>query len=243
MKTIKLFALLAAAFGLCFTSCQKDSDVPASGDASLEVQLQATSKTFSFVGTKALTAGTLSWDTCRMYVSRIHFVAEQKLGDSITYTFSTNLRFKGSQLVDLFNADAILGDIPLQPGNYSKIALQIQSNKRDAGKSPVFYLSGNYTNALGIISPIAVIVNEDLKFNMFAKDLTDYTSVKDFTALFQLDLSTLISKNITETELDKAVKDGKIVISKTSNTELYKKILKRVDQFRHIAYKRGNDKH
>ncbi|BEG98438.1 hypothetical protein [Bacteroides sedimenti] len=243
MKTIKLFVLLVAAFGLFFTSCQKDSDIPTSGDSSLGIQLQAINKTFSFVGTKALTAGTLSWDTCRMYVSRIHFEAMQKCGDSITYKFSAEFKIKGPKLVDLFNVDAVLGDLPLQPGNYSKIALQIQSNKRDAGKSPVFYLSGKYTNASGVVSPIAVVINEDIKFNMSAKDLTGNATVESLAALFQLDLSTLISKNITEAELDNAVKDGKIVISKESNIELYKKILKRVDQFKYIRYKRGNDKH
>lgn len=244
MKAIKLFALMVAATGFLFTSCQSDSDIPANASNSLGVQLEAINKTYSFSqGTRALTTGTLSWDTCRMYVSRVHFVAEQKQGDSITYSFSANLRFKASQLTDLFNVDALLGDIPLQAGIYSKIALQIQSNKKDAGKLPIFYLSGRYTNAASTTTPIAVIVNEDLKFNLSAKDSVEFTTIKDYTALFQLDLATLISNNVNESELDNAVKDGKIIISKTSNVEIYKKILKRVCQFKHAAYKRGNDKH
>jgi len=143
MRTFKIFALMVAATGIILSSCQNnDSDISSKTDSSLGVQLQAVNNTYSFgANTKAAATGTLKWDTCQMYVSRVHLSAKQSQGDSIHSSIETELRFKGSKLVDLFNANSLLGDIPLQPGIYDKISIQIQSHKSDAGSSPVFYLS------------------------------------------------------------------------------------------------------
>lgn len=249
MRTFKIFALMVAATGMIFSSCQNDSDISSKTDSSLGVQLQAVNNTYSFgSNTKAVTAGTLKWDTCQMYVSRVHLSAKQSQGDSIHSSFETELKFKGSKLVDLFNASSLLGNIDLQPGIYDKITIQIQSNKKDAGNSPVFYLSGNYTNASGTITPIALIVNKDLKFIATAKDSVQLNSADDYTNMLQLDLSEFMSNgNILKLDFDKAtLTNGKIIISEDSNADLYKKFYKRVsliNAFKHAAFKKLNNKH
>lgn len=241
---------MVAATGIAMTSCQNnDSEISASAEKSLGVQLQAVNNTYSFnPATRALKTGTLKWDTCQMYVSRVLLKAIKHQGDSISTDFSVNLKFKESKLADLFNANSLLGDVTLQSGIYDKISIQIQSDKKDAGNSPVFYLSGNYTNPAGTTTPIALIVNKDLKFMATAKDSVQLNSAADYTALFQLDLSNYISNgNITEADLDKAtVTNGKITVSETSNAELYKKFFRRVcliDAFKHTAFKKVSGKH
>jgi hypothetical protein len=250
MRTFKIFALMVAATGIAMTSCQNnDSEISVYAEKSLGVQLQAVNNTYSFTpATRALKTGTLKWDTCQMYVSRVHLTATRHQGDSISTEFSVNLNFKESKLADLFNANSLLGDVALQSGIYDKISIQIQSDKKDAGNSPVFYLSGNYTNPTGTATPIALIVNKDLKFMATAKDSVQLNSAADYTALFQLDLSNYISNgNITEADLDKAtLTNGKIIVSETSNAELYKKFFKRVsviDAFKHTAFKKISGKH
>ena len=249
MKTLKIFVLMLAAAGFSLSSCQKnDSEIMIeSGSKSLGVQLQAVNNTYSFgIGTKALTTGTLKWDTCQMYVSRVHLTATKEQGDTLATEFSMDLKFKNSKLADLFSANSLLGDVTLPAGLYDKISIQIQSDKKDAGTAPVFYLAGIYTNALGT-TPIAFIVNKDLKFKASAKDSVQLNTAADYTALFQLDLSNAISNGrITEADLDKAsLTNGKIIISENSNKEIYEKFFKRVlnlDAFQHKAFKKANKK-
>ncbi len=240
---------MLAAAGFSLSSCQKnDSEIMIeSGSKSLGVQLQAVNNTYSFgIGTKALTTGTLKWDTCQMYVSRVHLTATKEQGDTLATEFSMDLKFKNSKLADLFSANSLLGDVTLPAGLYDKISIQIQSDKKDAGTAPVFYLAGIYTNALGT-TPIAFIVNKDLKFKASAKDSVQLNTAADYTALFQLDLSNAISNGrITEADLDKAsLTNGKIIISENSNKEIYEKFFKRVlnlDAFQHKAFKKANKK-
>jgi len=240
---------MAVAAGISLSSCQKsDSEISTtSGSNSLGVQLQAVNNTYSFgVGTRALTTGTLKWDTCQMYVSRVHLTAVKEQGDTLSTEMEVELKFKGSKLADLFNANSLLGNVTLPAGLYDKISIQIQSDKKDAGTSPVFYLAGKYTNTTGTIIPIAVIVNKDLKFKTSAKDSVQLNSAADYTALFQLDLSNAISNGkITEADLDKAkLTNGKIIISKDSNTELYDKFFEKVlnlDAFKHKEFKKDNE--
>ena len=249
MKTLKIFVLMLAAAGFSLSSCQKnDSEIMIeSGSKSLGVQLQAVNNTYSFsIGTKALTTGTLKWDTCQMYVSRVHLTATKEQGDTLATEFSLDLKFKNSKLADLFSANSLLGDVTLPAGLYDKISIQIQSDKKDAGTAPVFYLAGIYTNALGT-TPIAFVVNKDLKFKASAKDSVQLNTAADYTALFQLDLSNAISNGrITEADLDKAsLTNGKIIISENSNKEIYEKFFKRVlnlDAFQHKAFKKANKK-
>ena len=241
---------MLAAAGLSLSSCQKnDSEIMTeSASKSLGVQLQAVNNTYSFgIGTKALKTATLKWDTCQMYVSRVHLTATKEQGDTLATEFSLDLKFKNSKLADLFSANSLLGDVTLPAGLYDKISIQIQSDKKDAGTAPVFYLAGNYTNASGIVTPIAFVVNKDLKFKASAKDSVQLNTAADYTALFQLDLSNAISNGkITEADLDKAsLTNGKIIISENSNKEVYEKFFKRVlnlDAFQHKAFKKANEK-
>lgn len=79
---------------------------------SLGVQLQAVNNTYSFgIGTKALKTATLKWDTCQMYVSRVHLTATKEQGDTLATEFNLDLKFKNSKLADLFSANSLLGDV------------------------------------------------------------------------------------------------------------------------------------
>lgn len=251
MKAIKFLAFMIASAGMIFTSCQKDSSevLTASGNNSFGVQLQAVNNTYSFSpGTRAVSAGTLKFDTCQMYVSSVHLTATKEEGDSLSTkssSFTVELKYKGSKLVDLFNSNSLLGDTLIQQGVYDKIKIMIRSNKKDAGTSPVFYLSGKYTNASGTVTPIALVVNEGLDLSLTAKDSVVINSADDYIALFQLDLSNYMNNSkITIDDLDKAtLTNGKIIISEDSNAKLYDKIYKRVsllNMIKHATFKKVN---
>jgi len=250
MRTLKIFALMVAATGISLSSCQKsDSEISTtSASNSLGVQLQAVNNTYSFgVGTRALTTGTLKWDTCQMYVSKVHLTAVKEQGDTLSTEFSVDLKYKGSKLVDLFSASSLLGDTQIQSGVYDKVKIRIQSDKRDSGNSPVFYISGKYTNTAGTVTPIAIAVNEPIDLSITAKDSVVINSADDYIALFQLDLSNYINNSkITTADLDKAkTTNGTIIISETSNSELYSKFFKRVsllNVIKHKEFKKENDK-
>ena len=139
-------------------------------------------------------------------------------------TSDIDFEWRGPKKVDLFNLNSVIGEISLVPGIYDEISIKIESFKSDAGSSPVFYLSGTYSNSTNAAKRINVIVNED--FEIMVKNIDTLSAVYDYTTVIQMNL-TLLMSDILESDLDNAVlTNGKIIISSTSNAALYDKIRK-----------------
>jgi len=221
MKTVKFFAAFILAVGMILTSCSKD---PISSSV-LGVKIQATNKTTTTLKSAMATTPGLSWDTCFMNISKIEFEAEKKESETAHDSAGVKFEWNGPKKVNLFDVNPIIGDINLQPGIYDEVSFKVKALKADAGTSPVFYLSGTYTNSSMVSTPIIVIVNQDIEIEVESKAGTTLNAVNNYTSLINLNLTLLIN-GIAISDIDAAtLTNGKIVISSISNSNLYNKIL------------------
>jgi hypothetical protein len=224
MKTIKTFALVTLVTGMMVSSCTKD---PLSS-TSVKFKIQATNNSYLIspenAGSKSLilTSGSFTFDTCLMVISKIDLEAELQQEGDFNDTTEIDFEWTGPKKVSLFDINSIIGEISLAPGIYDEISIKIESFKSDAGSSPVFYLSGIYSNSNGDDKRINVIVNED--FEIEVNNIDTLNAIYDYTAVVQMNL-TLLMSGILQSDLDSAVlTNDKIVISSTSNVALYNKI-------------------
>lgn len=205
-------------------SCQKDTvnpDIP--GSKSLDIKIEATNTSFSVLKTTSVATPAIVWDSSLLVVSKIEFEAEKK--DSLSHS-STEIHYEwdGPKKLDILGLNTFVGRISLPADTYHEISLKLTGYKSDAGNSPVFRLSGTYTNAAGAITPITLEVNEDIEFRVKQEGFGLDASV-DYTSLVHMNLSLLLA-DVTVADLDAAaLTDGKIVISATSNTDIYDIIL------------------
>jgi hypothetical protein len=135
-----------------------------------------------------------------------------------------NFEWRGPKTVDLFNLNSVIGGVTLVPGTFDNASIKIESFKSDAPSSPLFYLTGDYTNSTGAVKRINIVINEDFEIRINKTDTLNFAN--DFTSIIKMNLSLLLS-DISQTDFDNAVlTDGKLVISSKSNVTLFDKILK-----------------
>jgi len=220
--------LIALAFG--FFACKKDSNTT-SGNSTLGVKIVAMNKSYSLPvnnnGTKSTLATTITWDTAYMTVSRIKYEAE--LNSLISHRDSVKISYEwnGPQEVNLFDTNISLGNFVLQPGYYDQVELKVDGFKQDAGNKPVFYLHGVYTND-SATHPIIVTFKTE-------KDSVEVSdgNASLITSSIQLYLDELLA-DILPAALDNAtLTNGVIVISKESNNELYRLIMRNLGRNHH----------
>jgi hypothetical protein len=221
MKTLKNYFLTGIAAALLVSSCQKDAvDAPVN---SLDIKIQATNTSFPVLKSTSALTPAFAWDSGFINVSKIEFEAEKKDSSSQSST-EIHFEWKGPKKVDILGLNSLVGSISLPAGVYHEISLKLLGYQSDAGDSPVFYLSGTYTNAEGSVIPIVLQVNEDIEFRVKQEGFLLDASV-DYTSLVHMNLSLLLA-DVTTGDLDgAALTDGKIIISAESNTEILDKIL------------------
>jgi hypothetical protein len=221
MRSLTKITLTLFTASLLFISCKKESTGTSAN--SLGVKIQANNPSFSLLKSASATTPGFVWDSCFINVSKIEFEAERHENEMSHDSANIHFEWNGPKKVDLFSPSSLVGDISLQPGMYEEISVKIVALKTDAGSSPVFYLSGTYTNTAGLVIPIAVIVNEDFWFKI-KKEGAGLSGTTDYTTLIHMNLSLLMS-GIVISDLENATQtNGKIIISSTSNSSLYLKI-------------------
>jgi hypothetical protein len=236
MKALKHFAMVAIATAMMITSCSKESDNPSAG--SLGVKIQATDKSFSVLKSTSLATPSFDWDSSFMVVSKIEFEAEKREGGMSSDPSEVQFEWTGPKKVDLFSLNSLVGNITLQPGLYDEISIKINAFQADAGGSPDFYLSGTYTNGGGSIVPIVFMVNEDFEFRV-KKEGSQLDAVNDYTSMINVKL-TLLFTGIQSSDLDGAtLTNGKIMISSTSNSSLYSKIISNLSACEESEFSKG----
>lgn len=224
---IILSAFLAATIG--FTSCNKD-DLGINGPSTMGVKIAAINKSYSLPvtgGTKsaAVTNASVSWDTVQMVVSQIKFEAELKSLTTHRDSIEIEYKWKGPQVVNLLKDSLALGNFMLQPGFYDEIEMKVSGNTEDAGKKPVFYMAGKYTNAESTVIPVVIKVYNDVQFKTEKDSVTVTEESIDLTSYIQLYLDELLM-GIDPVMLDEAqLTNGVIVISSDNNRNLFFKIM------------------
>jgi len=104
----------------------------------------------------------------------------------------------------------------------------------DANGQPLFYLSGNYTNAGGTIIPLVISVTDPISFKTVQiVDAFVSGGTTDFTSTIQLYLDQLLLK-VDPALLDNAtLTNGTLEISSTSNSQLYQLIMQNLSKDHH----------
>lgn len=147
-----------------------------------------------------------------------------------------NFEWRGPKTVDLFNLTSVIGGVAIDPGTFNNFTIKIESFKSDAGTSPLFYLTGIFTNATDAVKRIKVIINED--FELKIRNLDTLDLAHDFTNVIKVNLVQLMS-TVSQTELDNAdLTNGILVISSTSNVTLYNKVKKNFHESEHSEFER-----
>jgi hypothetical protein len=239
MKTkIGLLAMILAV--MASSACKKDTQDSTS--SSLGLKIQALNKNVSLPvqasGLKSTSAtATVVWDTAYMLVSRIKFAAEME--STVTHHDSIEIEYswRGPLNMNLFDLNATIGSIVLPVGTYEKISLKVNSEKEDANGQPLFYLSGIYTNEAGTVLPIVVSVSDPISFKTEQKNDTIISGgTSDFTSTIQLYLDQLLLQ-VDPAALDNAeLTNGVLVISATSNKDLYEIILQNLRKDHHCEH-------
>jgi hypothetical protein len=240
MKTFRNFALLSLAAGMLAISCSKDSTNPSS--TSLGVKMQATNKSFSLFKSTSLATPSFIWDSSFIIVSKIELEAEKQENDMSSDPSEVHFEWDGPVKIDLFRLNSVIGNITLQPGIYHEVSIKINSFNSDAGSLPDFYLSGTYTNTAGSVIPVEFTVNEDFEFRVKLEGST-LDAVNDYTSLINMNL-TLLFAGIQSVDLDGAtLSNGKIIISNSSNTSLYNKVIANLSSCgeSHVSKGKGSD--
>lgn len=222
MKTINFFSAIMIASVLVFTSCQKDNG--SGGTTSYKYKL-TTSNRSSVVARPD--AGSITWASGSAYANLLKFEAKNSSGAEIEYKTPV------ASQIDIFSSLAqVVGTISLPAGTYSEI--EFKAFLTPSGSSTALELNGTFTSG-GVTTPVQFIVasNLEIKTEQHSVTVSDGSS---YTALTTFDLSTL-SSGITEAMLNAATKTGgKIIISATSNTNLYNIMLTRVDDCDHVEF-------
>lgn len=149
---------------------------------------------------------------------------------------SVLFEWTGPKTVDLFNLNSVIGGVTLTPGTFDNVSIRIKSFKSDAPSSPLFYLTGDYTNAAGSSKRINIVINEDFEFRINKSDTLNFAN--DFTSIIKMNLS-LLMNDVSQADLDNAVlTDGKLVISSSVNANLYKRIKKNLHESGESEFKR-----
>lgn len=123
--------------------------------------------------------------------------------------------------VDLFNLSPLLGSITIPDGTYDEVELKLEL-KKSASAIPLT-LKGSYTDANGAKIPVEFYFNEDFEVEVEAEDLV-VNGNSDYLGLINVQLNKFMT-NVISADLSSATKTaGVIVISDTSNMNLYAKL-------------------
>ena len=212
MKSKKILFSLAFAAIFFMGACKKNLDT-----SSFKYKLTTASRN-NVVARVA--SGNVLWTSGYASANQIKF--EAKKADNSEVEFKSTV----SQRIDLFTTLApVIGNILLPPGTYSEV--EFKAELAASGSDAALELNGTFTSGI-TTTPVTFTAGSLLEIK------TEQNSVvidggSGYSALTTLNLSTL-TQGVTETMLNSATKtNGKIIISASSNTNLYNIILANLD--------------
>ena len=213
--------------GLILSSCTKENST---GDGKLSYKVKPANFTAS-VGPAVAGSGlvvavnsnsSLTWTSGNLNVSEIDFEAESK---------SAKIEYELKQAfnVDLFNLSPVLGSITLPDATYEEVELKLVLRKSATTNIPLT-LKGLYTDGSGTKIPVEFYFNEDFEAEVEAENII-VSGTNDYLGLINVQLNKFLT-NVISADLSGAAKtNGVIVISSTSNMELYAKLKANLNAF------------
>jgi hypothetical protein len=218
MKLIKILSAVIISTA-ALTSCNKMSG----STSGIEYLLKTINPSSAILRTDA--TATILWTSGSATATEIKLEAKNN---------NKEVEFKSQNpgKVDLFASVAgSLGNVVLAAGNYSEVEFKIELNPN--GIDPALQLNGNFTNSSGTSTPVVLTVNSllEIKSEQNNVTVTDNASV---TALTTLDLSQLTT-GVTQSMLNSAaITGGKIIISSSSNTNIFNIIINNFQQHHEV---------
>ena len=214
--------MTGAAAMLVLSSCKKSSSI-VSTDSTMQFQLKTANPLV--VVNRSATAGSILWASGSASATEVKLEAKQN---------ASQLEFKksGIQQIDLFASVMVgLGNIVIPAGTYTEVEFKIELNQN--GSNAALDLNGQYTSGAGVVTPVTFSLNGlfELKAEQTNVIVTDNTAI---TALTTIDLS-FVSNGLTQALLNSAIiTNGKIIISASSNVNLYNIITNNLLEFHHV---------
>lgn len=212
MKRSTLLALLA--LGSFIVSCKKESNNTSNG-SNVSYQLLAADRSSQLGGTTMegstlRTDATINWTSGFANVNELKFEAKNKDND-ISYRSGTDRR------IDLFNPTATAGTILIPSGTYDQVKFKLELAPMN--NEPALELDGNYNG-----TPVILRVSQPIEIKGSQKNVT-VTDNNGYTAITDLDLSTLLNE-VSANALNNATRtNGQIIISSSSNQNIYNKLV------------------
>lgn len=221
------FGSVTLVAGLLLSSCTKDNST---GDGKLSYKVKPSNFTAS-IGPTASGSGliiavnsnsSLTWTSGNINVNEIDFEAESKNAE-IEY------ELKQAFNIDLFDLSPVLGSITLPDATYEEVELKIVLKKSSTSNIPLT-LKGLYTDGSGTKIPVEFYFNEDFEAEVEAENLV-VSGTNDYIGLINMQMNKFLT-NVVSADLSGATKtNGVIIISSTSNMELYAKLKTNLNAF------------
>jgi hypothetical protein len=208
-----------------FSACNKDKKYEANGgDTQMGYQLQVANASSS--GLQRSTAANITWTSGFANPEKIKFEAKQD---------NSKLEYEAKNVgtIDLFAPDAItFGNFTLSPGTYKEIELKMYFSKHSS--EPALQLNGQFVGD-NINAPILLIVDASFDIKTEQEDVVIDQGMS-YIAITTLDLARY-TQNVTEEMWDNAtLTNGVIVISNSSNQNIYNRILSNIRDWKHKCH-------
>lgn len=225
--------MLMSAAALLFAACNKDNTTTPGGSgngtsSNVSFALKAANPSAT-VTQKTTTGAAIRWTSGFAYPSMVKFEAKQITSAGV----ENEVEYKATNTarIDLFAPVApLFGNFTLPAGTYNEVELKLQLGAADT--TPALQLSGNFTNSTGTTTPVTFRINEPLELKTETHNVT-IDSARAFDAITVMDLAGLTS-DIREAQLQNAqLTNGALVISSSSNSNLYGAILNSLRNRRH----------
>jgi hypothetical protein len=218
MKTTKRLLSIAAA-ALIFTSCKKENS---GAPAGVDFQLKATNTVAALQRTDA---ATIQWTSGTATPTSVKFEAKK---DATEVEFTST----SGQQVNLFTvAQGTFGNLTLPDGTYNEIELKIQLD--GSTSVPALELNGTFNNGS---SNVPVVFRVTTPLLIKAEKSNVAITGGAFTAVTSLDLASFTT-GISQSAMSSATQTaGSIVISSTSNANLYNIIISNINRFHHAEF-------
>ncbi|MGZ3945975.1 MAG: hypothetical protein ACXVJB_13600 [Mucilaginibacter sp.] len=226
-KSIKYPAIIVM-MALGFSSCKKNGVAPSAAKAPKAVfGIQSTNAAAILpASTAGVQLNTVSAPPQIMWTSGIANITKFKFEAKRA---GVKREFESSNLmnVDLFAISPSLISTPIDSGTYKEIEVKVELTQSADTSAMPLKLKGTFTNSQGVAIPVELDLNATMEIKAEAKDVVVSAS-QNLQTIFLLNLNK-ISMGITGSDLDAATQTaGVIVISRTSNANLFNTILQNV---------------
>jgi hypothetical protein len=197
------FLPLSLFLSLLVTGCVKDANT---GSSTITFQLKAASS--------SVNGAAITWTAGSAGVANDKIEARKNDSTAVEFKASPNLQ------VDLFGAVNIT-NVAVPSGTFRNV--EVRSELQPMGGQPSLHLQGTYT-AGGVTTPVTFDVATAVNVTTHLDSIV-ITAAASYTALTTVTLVTL-TQDVTEADMKLADRvSGNIVISATSSTTVYNKML------------------